>query len=302
MNIAAIVITYNDDFKFNEWVSHHQDYKKELYKHIIVDNRSNPDYLKMVENAFPDSLIIRRATNGGCTGAYNDGIRLALSDKKVDAIMLIGNDIKLEIGGVEKLCAFLFSDTEFGMVAPVLLAKDSEFIDDFGCELSKTLYMKPYDVGKNVSEVEVSYRTVASVTGGMNMAKREFYEKVGLQDDNLFMYSDEVDMALRSKKAGYKMAVTKEVKSWHQHINPTNSMQRPYYSGYLIGRNKVYLARKHFGIIFSIFEFFFLVFVFLRSFARSPLIITKLRYNLYFLLGAINGLLGNMRPNKFSKI
>lgn len=300
MKVAAIVITYNDDYKLKEWVEHHQFYKNELFLHIIVDNGSKSEFLNMVEESFADSHIIKRNTNGGCTGAYNDGIRFALSDIEVDAIMLIGNDIKLETGSITKIYDFLNSNFQYGMVAPVILAKDSEIIDDFGCEVSKTLYMQPYDVGKNISEVKTKERVVESVTGGMNMASRAFYETVGLQDENLFMYSDEVDMAIRAKKAGFKMAVTKEVKSWHQHINPQNQPFRHPYSSYLIGRNKIYLGYIHFGHLRAIRIFTFQLWLALKSFNRMIRYGEIRKSKLYFIYGAINGLIKNMRPNRFS--
>ena len=51
------------------------------------------------------------------------------------------------------------------------------------------------------------------------MASREYYEKVGLQDEKLFMYFDEIDTAIRTKKNGYKIAVLSNVYVWHWHIN-----------------------------------------------------------------------------------
>lgn len=294
MKVAAIVITYNDDYKFREWVGHHKLYKDELYKHIIVDNGSSPAYLKLVEESFPGSHLIKRTINGGCTGAYNDGIKLALSDPAVDAIMLIGNDIRLEVGGTAKLYDFLFSNPLFGMVSPVLLAKDSEIIDDFGCDISKKLYMLPYDFGKKLSEVETKHRMVKSVTGGMNMARREFYEQVGLQDENLFMYSDEVDMALRTQKTGYIMAATQLARAWHQHINPKAGSHRADFTYYLIGRNKMYLARKHFGIMRISYVFGALLWRTAFAMAFGLFNRTSLKQQLYFFWGILNGLVKNM--------
>lgn len=300
MKIAAITITYNDGYKFNEWFQNYLEYKDDLFLHIIVDNNSKEEYLSKVEEKFTESVIIKRKSNGGCTLAYNEGIRYALNNSEVDAIMLIGNDMKLEEKATPQLFRFLYSNENYGMVEPIILSKDSNIIEDFGCEISKYLYMKPYDVGKNISDVGINKREVASVTGGMNMAKKEFYERVGLQDEKLFMYSDEVDMAIRAKKAGYKMAVTKEVRAWHQHINPVNLKTRPSYTGYLIGRNKVYLSNKHFGFLMSILEFIYLSYIFFRSIINS-FSKSNIEYQLYFLLGAVNGLFGNMNSNKFSK-
>lgn len=299
MKIAAIVVTYNDEYKFDKWIEHHQLYKDELYRHVIVDNGSTPKYMKMIEGSFTDSHIIKRTVNSGSTGAYNDGIRFALSDPEIDAIMLIGNDIRIEHGGVTKLYEFLMSNTQYGMVAPVLLAKDSEIVDDFGCEVLKTLHMQPYDIGRRFADVETKDRIVASVTGGMNIAKRGFYEKIGLQDEKLFMYSDEVDMALRAKKAGFKMAATKEVKSWHQHINSKHGDHRAFYTFYLIGRNKMYLARKHFGIVRVFYVLGYLLWQIASTSAFNMFDRTRRRQQLYFFLGVINGLFNNMEIKRF---
>ena len=290
MKIAAITITYNDDYKVNEWVSHYNSYREELYLHIIVDNGSSPEYIRLLEASFHQSIIIKRKSNGGCTGSYNDGIKYALDYKDVDAIMLIGNDVKLLGGGISQLYAFLNSKDEYGMVAPIILKKDSTVVEDFGCEVSKYNYMIPYDLGKDISNISTKYRIATAVTGGMNIATTHFYNKVGLQDEKLFMYSDEVDMALRARNAGFKMAVTKEVVSWHQHINPTNSSGRYGFSVFLINRNKIYLAYKHFGTCRALM-------IFSKQLYQLPL--TTLSYVkhgrskhiIYYVLGSLFGIL-----------
>lgn len=247
MHIAAIAITFNDGFKFREWVDHYSLYKDELYKNIIVDNGSDPRYLELVENTFTDSHIIKRQSNGGCTGAYNDGIRFALKDPKVDAIMLIGNDIKLEKGGVTKLYNFLYSNTQYGMVGPVVLKKDSNLVEIYGGKINpRTLTFDHLFVNIPVSDVSDSIVLADSLPGGMNMARRSFYEIVGLQDEYLFMYSDEIDTGIRARKHNLLMAATKDVLSWHQHINPGKAAVRSPLAGFLWGRNEVYLAKKHF--------------------------------------------------------
>ncbi len=294
MKVAAITITYNDDYKFAEWCEHYQEYRDELYLHIIVDNHSGEEYADKVRTFFTHSKIIRRSSNGGCTYAYNDGIRLALADKEVDAIMLIGNDIRLEKGAVTNLYKFLCSNDAYGMVEPVILAKDSDIIEDFGCNISRTLVMRPFGCGEPLSAVSESSRTVEAVTGGMNLSKREFYENVGLQDECLFMYSDEVDMGIRAAAKGYKMAVTSEVVAWHQHINPGGRMSRLPYTSYLMGRNKVYLAKKHFGFRRSLEQLLFHVFLFFKGVVRNIFDKEKLTHHFYFIRGSFCGLTGHM--------
>ncbi len=304
MKIAAITLTYNDDYKFEEWYQHYQEYKDELFIHIIVDNNSNPNYLKQVKEKFTNSYIIERTSNGGCTGAYNDGIRYALSIPDVEAIMLIGNDIRLEKGATKILYEKLFSDSKMGMISPILLSKDSSVAEDFGCAISKSLVMLPYCDGVDINNIKEEINYCNALTGGMNLAKREFYEKVGLQDDNLFMYSDEVDMGIRAEKCGFTMACVRDAVSWHQHINKptTGNDRREAFTKYLAGRNKVYVAKKHFGIfrVLSIYLFFTLgaCFKILLNIVKGNF--SLIREYRWMIIGAFMGLIGNMKSNRFS--
>lgn len=305
MKIAVIVVTYNDGYKIKEWHQWYQEYKDDIYKLIIVDNGSKQDYLQQVESFFKDAIIIKRNNNGGSTSAYNDGIRMALSDSEVTHIALIGNDIRLASGALTKCVELLDSDDLLGMVAPVLLNADSDVVADFGCSINKDLSMKPYAVGVPLEMISPEIRYCEAVTGGMNVSKRSFYEStVGLQDENLFMYSDEVDMGLRAQRAGVKMAVIKEALSWHQHINPPGNRRRHPFSNYLIARNKVYLGKKHYGrgVQLKIFYHFFFSNLLLMVKDIVTFKWSQIIYPRWSMIGAVNGLVGNMQENKYSKL
>lgn len=249
MKIAAITVTQNDGFKFKEWAEYYQEYKNELFMHIIVDNNSEEKYFELVKETFVDSIIIRRPINGGATGAYNDGIRRALENEDVDTILLVGNDVRIEKDSITILYEYLFSNPTFGMVSPVLLKKDSDIIECYGCDLKYLQFMKSLNAGDPVKDVKDEDRIVTLLPGGMNLSTRKFYETVGLQDEKLFLYWDEYDMYCRAKNAGFKMAATKRALAWHQHINPNNSSRRPLYVPLLGARNYVYLMKKHYGVV-----------------------------------------------------
>ena len=303
--IAVITITYNDDYKFKEWCEHFNEYRDETDLHVIIDNGSSPEYLFKVKEFFKDSTIIERADNGGCTISYNQGIRYALNHSDVYYIVLIGNDMKLPAGGLTKLAETLATDSQLGMIEPIVLVKDSTSIDDFGSAIDSRLFMKEYMKGCDLSEVSEELHYADAVAGGMNMATRSFYEKVGLQDELLFMYSDEVDMGLRAKKCGLKLAAISTAKAWHQHINPNkNSDKRHPFSRYLIARNKTYLAKKHYGCKSCIREFFFFIKTSIAGIVKH--IVKKdfslIKDELWQMLGAYNGLINNMKPNKYSHL
>ncbi len=247
MKIAGVTMTMNDGFKFQEWCKWYEEYKDELYIHIVVDNASDPSYLKQVKEYFKNSIIIERDFNGGCTAAYNDGIKKALEYNEVDAIALCGNDCRFKKGALTEMYNFLYSNLRYGQVGGVVFKKDSDIVEDYGDTVNSIgvprINFRNCKYEDLPESLEVSY-----VPGGINMSKREFYERVGLQDENLFMYNDEVDMFYRAKKEGYVEAVTKNAMTWHQHISYPSTKDLTWKMSFLNGRNRVYIIKKHLGI------------------------------------------------------
>lgn len=304
--LGAIVTSYNDGFKLKEWREHYDEMKSMIDYYIIIDNGStDKDYLSKMKSIFHDAKIIELDENRGTTGAYNIGISYLLKETNTEYIMLIGNDIKISCESIEKQIGFLESHDDAYMVAPVLLKKNSMIVEDGGCYINAREYsLKPVNVGIPYQNISHEAALVDTVTGGMNIAKRSFYETVGLQDEKLFMYSDEVDMGLRAKKHGLKMYIVAEACAWHQHINPKNTTLRHPYSAFLMGRNKIYLAKKH-GKHFEATALFF------RYIRKDilPLIIAVIKADKekeewfrWHLIGALHGIRNDMRKNRYSSL
>jgi hypothetical protein len=98
------------------------------------------------------------------------------------------------------------------------------------------------------------------------------------------------------------MAAIPDVKAWHQHTNRYNNKDRHPFSDYLAIRNKIYLARKHIGYQRSLYIFFYFI---LLSIKYIILGIAKrddysIKRGVWRFHGAINGLIGNMKPNRWS--
>lgn len=302
MKIAMIVVTLNDDYKFNQWVKFHNEYQPCIYKHIIVDNGSDSSYVEELKRNFQKSIIIELKTNMGLTTAYNKGIEYALIDNEVDSIFLMANDIKMTKESIETLYDFLF-DNNLDMVSPILLEGNSNIINDFGSQITKMMFMKPYMKGRFLSDLDnnQAINLCQALTGGVNLARRSFYETIGYQDEHLFMYSDEVDIGIRARKKGLKMAGIRSSIAWHNHINRSGIRNRNSYTGFLIARNKVYLSRKHFGILYSILVFIYMQFF--VSIGLIKLVLKRNQFNFSYLIqfskGSFYGLFNNMNNKRF---
>lgn len=301
MGIGVITIFCNESFRIEKWKKYLSEYENEFTKHIIVDNNSLDSEYEMLKNSFPNTEIIRLTKNLGVTGAYNVGIATLLKNESIDSIAFIGNDIKLERGGLTKLREFLFSNDSFGEVAPVLLKKDSNIIEDNGDWFSYNLVMNEFDLGKRLDQTIESH-VCDGLPGAMNIAKCKMYKEIGLLDEMLFMYSDEVDIGIRAKQHGYIFSSCVDVKAWHQHEFQPKKKARLPFSNYLVIRNKVYLAGKYYGFFRKLF-----VFASLLLLSTKEIVIGIIKKNKdlrkagrWQIIGAINGLVNNMEHNKFS--
>lgn len=290
MKIASITVTMNDWHSVHQWTEYYNQYKNYIYKHIIVDNGSSKEYLKLLKELFPGSIIIERVENGGTTRAYNDGIKLALSDVLVDSIFLIANDIKLEDDLITVLHKKLFENETVGMIAPIMLLKDSNNIESYGMMMKTKVSLDNIYNKKSLTNDLPIEMIVDMVPGGMHLSKRELYEKVGLQDDSLFMYSDEVDWAIRMKKNNYKVLITRSVLCWHQHINSDGKKKgRNKLVFFLQARNKLLLAYKHYNFL-VVLETLFKVNVMKTPYTiRRSVLNVNPNLFIYYLIGTFYG-------------
>lgn len=303
MKIAVVSMTYNDGYKIHEWQEHYLAYKDEIEYFVIVDNGSEKEYLDLLKETFPTAVIIERQSNGGCTAAYNDGINYVLKNTDVEAIAIIANDIKLSKNCLKDLYNYLYSDESLGIVSTAVLFKGSTKVDDFGHTIH-FLKVTNDDKGKDIKDIKEKSKYTQLVTGGFNMAKREFYEKTGLQDEKLFMYCDELDTSFKAKRAQYKIGVISTSYVWHWHINnPLNEGEVKPFSSYLIARNRVYLGKKYYNPFKSFLTWIYFGIIKPIRFVLVGLIKFKKKYFRvaeYYFVGALNGLKNNMQQNEYS--
>ena len=126
----------------------------------------------------------------------------------------------------------------------------------------------------------------------MNLVKREVYEKVGFQDESLFMYCDENEFFLRVSAAGYRIMATSKALSSHFHIFTEGTKNDNSLAWFYINRNHLLVCKQYrsFKMAFVLFlkRFFYNGIKYTVSFLKDKT--PKKIY--YYYLGLIHGILG----------
>lgn len=243
MKIATTTIFCNEGFRLQDWIKYYFDYKDDIAIQVIVNNGDPEDNVKLHE-VFPNAVVLQSKTKN-MIASYNLGISYILDNTDADAILQITNDLRIERGGIKKLYDKLYENEKYGLISPVILEKDSEVVEVFGCSIDPiNLRFQHLDSKKKYDEIKNNTRECSGLPGGCFMIKPIVYKTIGLQDEKINMYADEVDLGIRVAMTGFVLIATSFVKAWHQHIYEHGRKKRNPMAYYYLGRNHIYIAKK----------------------------------------------------------
>lgn len=211
------------------------------YEVIVVDCGSTDGSAIMVKKEFPDVRLIK-TERIGIGEAINCGISIARGDFLV---FDLNNDDIVSKSWLNPLVKVLNSSSDIAIVCGKRLIADSTGILDsaggkiiLGVTLAighRKKYSKKYDIRREVDYVPVL------------MVKREVINKIGLLDAEYYIYGEDVDFCLRTRKAGFKIIYVPESVFWHQR-SATIGEYSPR-KLYFLCRNRIRIIIKNFSIL-----------------------------------------------------
>jgi len=212
---------------------------------IVVDNGSK-DKFTVHSPRFTVKQIFNKE-NLGFAGGMNVGIGQALK-KDAKYILLLNNDVTIEPNFLKELVRKGESDRGIGILGPVIYDYQSKKIHFAGGKIN-WLYTKGIHI-QNTRYPSLAKRSGAGkirytdyITGACLLIKREVIEKIGLMDEDYFLYFEDVDWCLKARRAGYKCVLIPNSKIWHK---PSSSAKEGSFSYiYYHTRNGLLMTKKN---------------------------------------------------------
>ncbi|MEK9157628.1 MAG: glycosyltransferase family 2 protein [Patescibacteria group bacterium] len=199
---------------------------------IVVDSSANLETSSVVSEEFPGVRYLPFKENVGYTKGVNEGIKIS----KGDVVFVANPDIIPLRGSLEKMYSYLKDNPKIGLLGPKLLNFDGSFQQScfrfytpltiiwrrtflgklpFMKSLLDRFQMKDMDLTKPLN--------VDWLMGSALMASREAINKVGLMDENLFLYMSDVDWPRRFWDNGYTVVFYPDVAMYHYHRRQSRS-------------------------------------------------------------------------------
>ncbi len=218
--------------------------RKQVYKDFevkIVDNGSTDDSVKFVNQNYPEFDVISLDKNYGFAKAVNVGINKSGGEY----LFLLNNDTEIEKDCIGKLAEVLETKKQIGFVTgKVLQFNNRRLIDSVGDYIDIVGHADHIGRGEADGEGFSSPGEVFLATAGAMLVRRRLIEKVGLFDEDFFMYMEDIDLCLRAQFQGYKGFY--EPKAVIYHIHKATSLKNPSKLEYLQFRNMMQIIIKDF--------------------------------------------------------
>jgi len=207
-DVSIIVVSWNTVKLLREClVSLHASSTGVLMEIVVVDNASSDDSADMVQREFPGVRLIHNTSNAGFSRASNQGIVVSTGRY----VLLLNSDTRFLLGALENLILFMEQHPEAGACGPRLIGPDGKAqAFAFGGDptfhyllwrgLSRLLFHRSLHNWDRDQVQEVDW-----VSGACLLVRRDIIGRIGLLDENIFMYFEDNDWCLRMREGGWKI-------------------------------------------------------------------------------------------------
>jgi GT2 family glycosyltransferase len=206
---------------------------------IVVDNASTDDSCAWLAREYPEARVLALASNRGFAPAVNTGIRAA----RGETLVLLNNDTEADPAWLAEIAWALERNPRAGMVACKLRLFDrrdhlhsaGDFYRVDGIPGNRGVWEK--DCGQYDDA-----QGVFGACGGAAAYRRAMLDDIGLFDESLGSYCEDVDLNWRARLAGYDCAYAPRAIVYHR-LSATGGGPL---ASYYVGRNLIWVLAKNY--------------------------------------------------------
>jgi GT2 family glycosyltransferase len=238
--ISVIVLNYNAGELLLNCID---SIKKSVYKNleiIVVDNISTDKSQEICKEKHPDIKLIQNKKNFG----YCEGNNIGIREAKGDFVVILNPDTIVESNWLNEL---ITAHKEFGdgLYQPKILSlNEDNIIQSTGNMIHVFGFGFARDKGKENITKEEQIEKIGYASGTCLFTSKTVFDKVGLLDDFLFLYHDDLDLGWRAAQLGINSYYVPKSKIFHVESYSLKWSAKKFY---WLERNRKYCLLTHYS-------------------------------------------------------
>jgi len=215
MKLSVVIVNYNVKHFLEQCLYSVLKASEKVDTEIFVaDNNSVDGSCTMVREKFPWVRLIENRQNMGFAKANNQAIR----QSEGEYVLLLNPDTVVEEDSFEKICAFMDAHPEAGGLGVKMIDGKGRFLPESkrGLPTPKVAFYKIFGLSalfpksKEFSRYYLGHldkdhtHEVEILAGAFMLMRKKALDKVGLLDEDYFMYGEDIDLSYRLMLGGYK--------------------------------------------------------------------------------------------------
>ena len=236
-NVHVVVVNHNTAGLLRRCLDHLVATRSHYpFTVTVVDNGSRDESFQLVRAHYPQVRAIRSERNLGFAGGNNLALRQIVAaaptgaSREHEYVLLVNSDLFVAPETIERLVEFAEGDMTIGVVGPRVERPDGSL--DLACRRSfptpANAFFKLVGLSRrfpgharlaayNLTNLDDRALTeVDAVTGACMLVRLVAIDRVGLLDEDFFMYGEDLDWAYRIKAAGWRVFYNPVTRVLHQ--------------------------------------------------------------------------------------
>jgi GT2 family glycosyltransferase len=247
MRLSIVVITFNSEASIRACLDSilRQDVRD--LEILVVDNASCDKTCEIVKEHYPGVTLIENRENVGASKARNQGIE----GSTADWVLALDNDVVIEDGFFAEFERRRkgFSD-DVGMVQPNVLNADGKTVYSQGIYLSACRRFHDVNRGRPKDDPGLVKKKIIGPCSAAAFYRRSMLnairEKTGYFDERFFFLVEDVDLAWRAHREGWKVQFCPEITCYHTGNSSATGEKRRQYLSF---RNRYWMIGKNEGLL-----------------------------------------------------
>ncbi len=202
--LTIIILTYNSSHILKRCLGNLDFIKHRI---IIVDNASRDNTVEFVKNNYPQLQLIQIAKNVG----YGRGNNVALRQVESEFALVINPDAMISKDSIEKVLEEMKRVEKAAIAGPLILKSDE--ISSAAVAEEKLRIENDFATTRDMycEKIGSSYDT-RFISGACIFLRMSVFRKLGFFDEKIFLFYEDDEICLRSKRNGYKnLTVTQAI-------------------------------------------------------------------------------------------